>query len=108
MRSLEWFKSVAAIHVTQIRWTQPAEAIFRSLHIAQKAIADGGHRGDVARLVSVVSKQTSQQRNAARQGVLGDGAIVPDGVQKLVFCDQPVRIAKQEEQDSKSLRLDRQ
>jgi hypothetical protein len=31
----------------------------------------------------------------------------PDGVQKLIFLNQPMRITKQEEQDSKRLRLDR-
>jgi hypothetical protein len=85
---------------------QPTKSVLRNLHIAQKAIANGRHCGDVARLPCVISKQTSQQRDAASEGIFGSSAIIPDGVQKFVFGDEPMGTPKQEDQDSKSLRLD--
>src|SRR5260370_4514182 len=102
------FQFVTAVRRMRLSCRKPFETIFRSLDIAEEAIADGRHRGDVTRLAGVIPKQASQQRNAARKRVFGDRAIVPHRIQKLVFADQPMRTPKQEDQDSKSLRLDRQ
>jgi hypothetical protein len=43
---------------------RPGETVFRYLHIAKKAIPNRGNGGDVARLVSVISKHPTQQRDA--------------------------------------------
>jgi hypothetical protein len=93
--------------VAQIRRIHSTEAILCSLHITKKAIAHGRHRCDVARLARVIPQQTPQQRNAAGERVFRDGYVIPNGVQKLVLGNQPMRISKQKDEDSKSLRLDR-
>jgi hypothetical protein len=85
-----------------------AEGVVADVDLAKKAIADGRNSGDVARLAGVISKQASEKGNAAGERIFRDRTIVPHGIQKLIFCDQPVWISKQEEQDSKSLRLYRQ
>ena len=64
---------------------QWGETVFGYPHIAEKAVANRGDGGDVARLVSVISKQTAQDRDSAGEGVFGDGGIVPDGVEEFVF-----------------------
>jgi len=69
-------------------------------------IAHGRNSLYVARLPAVISKQTPQRCNGPRQRVFGDGVVVPYRIQKLVFCDQPVGITKQEEQYSKRLLSD--
>jgi hypothetical protein len=107
-RSPRRLNPIAAIRLAQINRPQSIESILVNLNVAQKAIANGGHRGYVSRLAGVIPKQTPQQRNAAGERVFGDSTIVPHSIQKLVFGDQPMRTSKQKDQDSKSLRLDRQ
>src|ERR1700722_1877913 len=85
----------------------PSEAVLRNLHIAEKAIPDCGHGGDVAGLMRIIPEQPPKQRNAACERIVGNGAIVPNRIQKLVLRDQSMWAAKQEEQDSKGLRLAR-
>ena len=87
---------------------QPAQAILRNLHIAQKAIADGRHGCDVTRLPDLITEQAPQNRNIARERILRNCGVVPHGIQKFFFRDQPVGITEQKEQNPKGLRLDRQ
>jgi hypothetical protein len=56
----------------------------------------------------IIPEQPPKQRNAACERIVGNGAIVPNRIQKLVLRDQSMGTAKQEEQDAKGLRLDRQ
>ena len=73
------------MRVGQTGRIQPSEAIFRNLHIAKEAIPDCGHGGDVAWLPRIIPQQPPKQRNAACQRVVGNGAIVPNRIQKLVL-----------------------
>jgi hypothetical protein len=54
----------------------------------------------------IIPEQPPKQRNAACERIVGNGAIVPNRIQKLVLRDQSMGTAEQEEQDSKSFRLD--
>src|SRR5215469_5413052 len=81
------------------------EAVFCNFYIAEEAVADCGHGGNEAGLMDVVSEQLSQEREAAGQGVLRDGDVAPDGIEQFFFGDELVRVAEQEEQDAKCLRL---
>ena len=76
-------------------------------YFTQQPIPHRRHRGDETRLMRVISQQTAEQRNAARQRILRHRCVRPDGIQQLVLRDQPVRIAQQIQQDAKGLRLNR-
>src|ERR1700751_2340408 len=98
---------MAVLWVVQTSPIRPSESIFHNLHIAEEAIPDCGHGGDVPGLMRIIPEQPPKQRNAARERIVGNGTIVPNRIQELVFFDQSMGTVKQEEQDAKGLRLDR-
>ena len=53
-------------------------------------------------------QRAPKQRNAACERIVGNSTIAPHRIQKLVFCDQSMGTAKQEEQHPEGLRFDRQ
>src|SRR5215469_414828 len=81
------------------------DSVFGNLNMAEEAVADRGHGGDIARLMGVVAEYFAQERDAAGQGVLRDGDVAPDGIEQLFFGDELLWAAQQEEQDAKCLRL---
>jgi hypothetical protein len=58
--------------------------------------------------VRVVPYGTAYLVNTLNQAVIGNGDSVPDGFQKLTFCNQPVRVLDQEPKGLKGLRPQRQ
>src|ERR1700742_2151960 len=99
---------MAVLRGEQCSPIRPSEAVLYNVHIAEEAIPDCGYGGDVAGLARFIPEQPPKQRNAACERIVGNGAIVPNRIQKLVFFDQSMGTAKQEEQDAKGLRLDLQ